>query len=418
MTFSTSSFLIFFFNDTATTEIYTLSLHDALPISLPRERGREMLSSGGLPQQRQQAPLFCRQLVRIGVIVLVDGLESARKVGGDDRGMDVALLRDRGRVAELVGDPRDGADQPLPGCASAGRACRLTQESRGEDGAGPGAEILGREILAGDLLQVLIDVSRVDGFYLAVAVDVLEELLTSDLEEPLDDSRHPAVVELEGVLLSTLAPEGESDLGADDVNVPVAQGRQPVGAVLLSVLIIPDADSGIFQQADDGREHLRPRQVGSFEVAVRVFTDLRQRLGKGEHAVVLDRVADLAPARVVAILLSPARVTSGRLEVAAPVGTDPDVGPGGRYGEALDPADGLLVADGAAVAIQVGEPLPHSLPPDSRRLVGHVAQPRGLGRRDRVDQLRRIGRRAPMPGFRNGERHSTLDSLSMLTHDK
>src|ERR1035437_11032811 len=26
----------FFFNDTATTEIYTLSLHDALPISVPR----------------------------------------------------------------------------------------------------------------------------------------------------------------------------------------------------------------------------------------------------------------------------------------------------------------------------------------------------------------------------------------------
>src|SRR3989442_11336637 len=29
-----SSFLFFFFNDTATTEIYTLSLHDALPICL------------------------------------------------------------------------------------------------------------------------------------------------------------------------------------------------------------------------------------------------------------------------------------------------------------------------------------------------------------------------------------------------
>src|ERR671918_2877963 len=29
----------FFFNDTATTEIYTLSLHDALPISLHRETG-------------------------------------------------------------------------------------------------------------------------------------------------------------------------------------------------------------------------------------------------------------------------------------------------------------------------------------------------------------------------------------------
>src|SRR6266568_9341947 len=31
--------LCFFFNDTATTEIYTLSLHDALPISRPEQAG-------------------------------------------------------------------------------------------------------------------------------------------------------------------------------------------------------------------------------------------------------------------------------------------------------------------------------------------------------------------------------------------
>src|SRR3712207_8546869 len=30
--------VVFFFNDTATTEIYTLSLHDALPISARRDR--------------------------------------------------------------------------------------------------------------------------------------------------------------------------------------------------------------------------------------------------------------------------------------------------------------------------------------------------------------------------------------------
>src|SRR5688572_31943128 len=35
-----SSFFLFFFNDTATTEIYTLSLHDALPIS---RSGRRLL---------------------------------------------------------------------------------------------------------------------------------------------------------------------------------------------------------------------------------------------------------------------------------------------------------------------------------------------------------------------------------------
>src|SRR5256885_8920338 len=39
-----SIFLFFFFNDTATTEIYTLSLHDALPISSSRSR-----SSGSIP---------------------------------------------------------------------------------------------------------------------------------------------------------------------------------------------------------------------------------------------------------------------------------------------------------------------------------------------------------------------------------
>src|SRR5256885_10333531 len=34
--FATSCYLFFFFNDTATTEIYTLSLHDALPIFIQR----------------------------------------------------------------------------------------------------------------------------------------------------------------------------------------------------------------------------------------------------------------------------------------------------------------------------------------------------------------------------------------------
>src|SRR2546429_3604748 len=37
MTVSDSIIFFFFFNDTATTEIYTLSLHDALPISVHRD---------------------------------------------------------------------------------------------------------------------------------------------------------------------------------------------------------------------------------------------------------------------------------------------------------------------------------------------------------------------------------------------
>src|SRR5215813_15663756 len=48
-------FFFFFFNDTATTEIYTLSLHDALPISTSRTRGRSTS-----PRPRR-APTRCRR---------------------------------------------------------------------------------------------------------------------------------------------------------------------------------------------------------------------------------------------------------------------------------------------------------------------------------------------------------------------
>src|SRR3712207_7964602 len=48
-----SYLLFFFFNDTATTEIYTLSLHDALPISGRRERVRLGLQRRGRALRRR-----------------------------------------------------------------------------------------------------------------------------------------------------------------------------------------------------------------------------------------------------------------------------------------------------------------------------------------------------------------------------
>src|SRR3989449_4452439 len=49
MTLSDRSFFFFFFNDTATTEIYTLSLHDALPICSARHaaQARKSLQAAG-----------------------------------------------------------------------------------------------------------------------------------------------------------------------------------------------------------------------------------------------------------------------------------------------------------------------------------------------------------------------------------
>src|SRR2546425_3958748 len=47
-----STFLFFFFNDTATTEIYTLSLHDALPISGVRTAATAPAAPGAAPPVR------------------------------------------------------------------------------------------------------------------------------------------------------------------------------------------------------------------------------------------------------------------------------------------------------------------------------------------------------------------------------
>src|SRR5256885_9983926 len=49
------SFSFFFFNDTATTEIYTLSLHDALPISAPSGRPARR-SAPGSPSRSGRRP--------------------------------------------------------------------------------------------------------------------------------------------------------------------------------------------------------------------------------------------------------------------------------------------------------------------------------------------------------------------------
>src|SRR5438552_18637759 len=72
-------FIFFFFNDTATTEIYTLSLHDALPIYLASDRSavpagavaRDASSSSPFPMRSEehtselQSPdhLVCRLLL-------------------------------------------------------------------------------------------------------------------------------------------------------------------------------------------------------------------------------------------------------------------------------------------------------------------------------------------------------------------
>src|SRR2546422_5486602 len=58
------AFIFFFFNDTATTEIYTLSLHDALPIC-PRARSSPRRRCGGRSPAAERSPSRDRKSTRL-----------------------------------------------------------------------------------------------------------------------------------------------------------------------------------------------------------------------------------------------------------------------------------------------------------------------------------------------------------------
>src|SRR3712207_8369871 len=65
-------FSVFFFNDTATTEIYTLSLHDALPISdhvAGHERRRHRPRQDRVRPEPGQARLHVRRLAAARLLV-------------------------------------------------------------------------------------------------------------------------------------------------------------------------------------------------------------------------------------------------------------------------------------------------------------------------------------------------------------
>src|SRR2546421_12935300 len=78
-----SSFSFFFFNDTATTEIYTLSLHDALPISVGRGLDDLLLAGAPLEQVRKtrSAGELERPVQRAAPDVPVDQQRAVSAVG-------------------------------------------------------------------------------------------------------------------------------------------------------------------------------------------------------------------------------------------------------------------------------------------------------------------------------------------------
>src|SRR6266446_6698507 len=132
----TKCFFLFFFNDTATTEIYTLSLHDALPISRRRRtscsRGCPASAAGrGLCAGAESRRVPQRKLptaIRGGELAkrcdvepeLRGGRDVERQPGGRDRSKDVSV-RERKHAATAGGGAAREVEELLRSCVDVRR---------------------------------------------------------------------------------------------------------------------------------------------------------------------------------------------------------------------------------------------------------------------------------------------------------
>src|SRR2546425_11135720 len=101
------SFIFFFFNDTATTEIYTLSLHDALPISTREPAGARARRVAKRPRVRVVC-LVAHVLARDARLALKEAL---RARGGRRRHRADARDRLRPPAATVLPGPQPMGDE-------------------------------------------------------------------------------------------------------------------------------------------------------------------------------------------------------------------------------------------------------------------------------------------------------------------
>src|SRR3954468_17898327 len=304
------------------------------------------------------------------------GHRFAHPVGIDQRRMHVVLAAHGARVPEALRDRIDRRDDVALRLPPARPLATAAQLHRREHGAAPGAEVLRAHVAAGDLLQVVVDVVRGNQVALAGLVAVLEELLPRQVLAALDDAREARVGDRDAVLDAALAAEGEAQHRAVDREVPAPERGQAIRAIVAHVFVVPHPDERAIEQAHDRGEDLAPAEIGGAQVALDTVAKPWQHLAEFEHALEFRAVARLAVLRVIPVLLAPARIARGRLDVAVGIRADPHVAPRRRNGEAVQPFRDAVIGDAAAARMKVNPAFARAVAPDAVDAIGDVAQSR------------------------------------------
>src|SRR5215831_19076437 len=98
--------------------------------------------------------------------------------------MHIARAADGPCIAQALGYGIDGLDDMLVGFSLGRPGAAFPEGTSGQDRASPRAHVLGREVLASELSQVVIDIGGVNRLALAGGIDVLKKLISWQILAP------------------------------------------------------------------------------------------------------------------------------------------------------------------------------------------------------------------------------------------
>src|SRR5262245_2082390 len=108
---------------------------------------------------------------------------------------------------------------------------------------------------------------------------------------------------------------------------------------------------------NDGGENLLARKAAERHVLPNLRADTRKSLGKCDDVFVLRALAHLAESWMIAVLLSALGIPTSGLNVPVSKWADPDVGPGRRNCQRLDPSKNVRLRQLGSVGSGIGEAL-------------------------------------------------------------
>jgi hypothetical protein len=189
---------------------------------------------------------------------------------------------------------------------------------------------------------------------LALVREQLRTAAAAALERP-DDVGDLRVPDRHDAALASFARVVEPQLVADRSHVSLAQGGQPVAAVLVDIRLAADPEQPQLEQAHGAGQHAVAAHAVAREVTPYPAPQPGESAGQIEHPVVLVPITLGPPLLVVAVLALAPGIEPAGLDVAAGFRAYPNVGPRGRDGERLDAVDDRGVGDAPALLVVVAE---------------------------------------------------------------